>query len=117
MAVRSIRHALLVLAAWAVLFAPGTAAGQTDEQAPIGADDVALAMIAPTFGTDGIVAARTCRTTDTFPTGCPTSAGDVVLPPALSGSHVVVAIGRHDVPAARGDEARRSAPTRAPPSN
>lgn len=61
MVTRSVRIALLALAAWAVLFAPGAASDLGVAQVAASADDVAAAIIAPTFGPDGVVLARTMR--------------------------------------------------------
>lgn len=60
---RSVRIALLGLAAWAIVFAP--AAAIPGAAAPIEAspEDVAAAIVAPTFGPDGMVLARTARHT------------------------------------------------------
>lgn len=58
---RSVRIALLTLAAWAIVFAPGAAGTGGSEPARASADDVAAAVVAPTFGPDGIVLARTLR--------------------------------------------------------
>ncbi|MDE0804087.1 MAG: hypothetical protein OSA99_12275 [Acidimicrobiales bacterium] len=58
---RSVRVALLAIAAWAVVFAPGAAGAGAPDAAPVSADDVAAAIVAPTFGPDGVVLGRTVR--------------------------------------------------------
>lgn len=58
---RPLRNICLVVAIWAVLFAPGALqadTGTTDAGAPEDAGRVAAAVIAPTFTADGLVAAR-----------------------------------------------------------
>ncbi len=57
----SVRVVLLTLAAWAVLFAPGAAADSGTDGAAPDPDRVASAIVAPTFGPDGVVVARPCR--------------------------------------------------------
>ena len=59
---RSGRWVLLALATLAVLFAPGAAAeGSGDDLEPVSSERVAASIIAPTFGGDGLVMARSGR--------------------------------------------------------
>ncbi len=58
MIVRPLRVAVLALAAWAVLFAPGAAGASTTLPDP---DDIAASIVAPTFGPDGLVLGRPNR--------------------------------------------------------
>ncbi len=61
MVIRPLRAALLALAAWAVLFAPGAARIDAGDTSPLDADRVAASIVAPTFGPDGVVLSRTVR--------------------------------------------------------
>lgn len=113
----SMRIALLAMAAWAVLFAPGAAAA--DSGAGIGLthhERVGVAMIAPTFGTDSVIATRSCRDelTSTAMICRDLShaiAGDSVAAPQQR----VVRVGDAQSPTSLDAGDRSSAPTRAPP--
>lgn len=58
MIVRPLRVAVLAIAAWALLFAPGAAGAST---ALPDLDDIAASIVAPTFGPDGLLLARPSR--------------------------------------------------------
>lgn len=116
MAGRSIRMAFLALATWAVLFAPGAAAADTgtgvDRVSP---DHVAAAIMAPTFGSDGVVMARSCRDDDSVQLDCGSLDGDLPSTPSGSRHDVAPPTSAPDVIAGAGAELQRGAPTRAPP--
>ncbi|WP_436795185.1 hypothetical protein [Actinospongicola halichondriae] len=112
---RSVRIAFLTLAAWAVLFAPGAAASEGGgDPAVVEPDQVASAMVAPTFGPDGVVIART-RRPDHEPTrGFPGPAGDLSRSVDLAQDSIEQTVDdRSDV--AHGNERTRSVAMRAPP--
>lgn len=115
MAGRPIRTAILALATWAVLFAPGAAAdGVAAGAGPVSADEVAAAVMAPTLGDDGGVLSRSCRD-DTPSRPGPSTAGR--LPGAAPGPSAdrgttIAGVG---TPAGDDVEVRHAAPTRAPP--
>jgi len=117
MAGRSIRMALLTLATWALLFAPGAAAEEAEAGAePVSSERVAAAVMAPTFGSDGVVIARGCRDDDTVQQDCGSGTdegpGAMSLPVPQRGSSAIALDEAGGIAAAE----RRSAPTRGPPT-
>ena len=117
MAGRSIRVAFLALAAWAMLFAPGAAAEDPGPGAErVSPERVAAAIIAPTFGSDGVVAARSCRDDDVSHVDC-APAGDVLSAPSPLTQPRLSSTSPGDERPAGDVEAQQSAPTRAPPTD
>lgn len=77
---RPVRSTVLLLAVWAVLFAPG-AVGDAASGWLIGdTDDLGAAVIAPTFDPAGLIVARPCQDDDPGEHQCDDLAGP---PPTL----------------------------------
>ncbi len=119
MAARSIRIAFLALASWAMLFAPGAAAQADGGAAPeIDPEHVAAAVIAPTFGADGVVvAARSCREDGDPQVDATAPFAHLAAPPARPGAGRTCARDAVATGVAGGSEHRRRAPARAPPTD
>lgn len=114
MATRSVRIALLTLAAWAVVFAPGAAGAGGAESVAASADDVAAAVVAPTFGPDGVVLARAVRDSADDLTDAATDPFVLALVVVVAGTGVAMRLRRQRV-AGVVRALRCSLPTRAPP--
>lgn len=113
---RPIRIALSALAIWAVLFAPGAVADDAGAgSGPVNPDRVAAAIVAPTFGSDGIVMARSCRDDGPVRQDCALGADDALASASSNGGHPVSPVGERHRFAGDDIEIRQSAPTRAPP--
>lgn len=114
---RTVRTLCLVVAVWAVLFAPGAFRGD-GAAADVGRDlnGLGAAVIAPTFSADGLHAARPCRAGDTHADVCDVVAG--VHPGAVAvvlAAGLTLSMGRREQPwplVLR----QRATPPRAPPA-
>jgi hypothetical protein len=116
MAGRSIRMAFLALATWAVLFAPGAAAADAGAGVDrVSSERVAAAIMAPTFGSDGVVMARSCRDDDNVQLDCGSLDGDLPRAPSAFQHDPAQRTSGPEVIAGAGAALRRGAPTRAPP--
>ncbi len=114
---RSARTLCLVVAVWAVLFAPGAFRGDS-AAADSGRDldGLGAAVIAPTFSTDGLHVARPCRAGETQVDVCDVAAG--VVPGAVAvvlAAGFSMSIGRREQPAVF-VRWHRATPPRAPPA-
>lgn len=114
---RSARTLCLVVAVWAVLFAPG--AFRTDSAAAdVGRDldGLGAAVIAPTFSTDGLHVARPCGAGETPVDVCDVESG------AAHGAVAMVLAAKFSVPVRRRElpavfvRRQRATPPRAPPA-
>lgn len=113
---RPIRVALSALAIWAVLFAPGAVADDAGAgSGPVNPDRVAAAIVAPTFGSDGIVMARSCRDDGPVRQDCALGADDALASASSDDELQVSRVGTHGQLGGDDIEIRQSAPMRAPP--
>lgn len=115
---RSIRSFCLVVAVWALLFAPGAFRGDTGSAEVVEETNrLAAAVIAPTFSADGLHVARPCEVGDAQTDMCDVVAG--VVPAAAV---VLLAAGLSTLVPSHGPTAllirrQRTAPPRAPPKS
>lgn len=113
-----VRTAFLALAMWAVLFAPGAAVDDLAGRAPtVDADRVAAAVIAPTFGSDGVVVAKSCRADDVDRPDCEIPPATASRASALHASDGVESIAASEADHRSDETAGALTSTRGPPAN